>query len=89
MKHAVPPLGKAPSRVAALDVLRGIAVLSVLVSHAKLENTSLPWACAQSLNAAARFFSGVDLFFVLSGFLVSAFCFESISDTDRSTRGGF
>lgn len=71
MKHAVPPLGKAPSRVAALDVLRGIAVLSVLVSHAKLENTSLPWACAQSLNAAARFFSGVDLFFVLSGFLVS------------------
>lgn len=71
MHQSLPPPGNAPSRVAALDVLRGLAVLSVLVSHAKLEHTSLPWACALSLNAAADFFSGVDLFFVLSGFLVS------------------
>jgi peptidoglycan/LPS O-acetylase OafA/YrhL len=71
MQQSVPSPGNATSRVAALDVLRGIAVLSVLVSHAKLEHTSLPWVCAQSLDAVARFFSGVDLFFVLSGFLVS------------------
>lgn len=70
MKSTVASPGNAP-RVAALDVLRGIAILSVLVSHATLENTSLPWACSQTLNVAARFFSGVDLFFVLSGFLVS------------------
>jgi len=76
MKDAVAPPDKAPSRVAALDLLRGIAVLSVLISHAKLQNTSLPRAFAQSLNAAAGFFSGVDLFFVLSGFLVSGLLFR-------------
>jgi peptidoglycan/LPS O-acetylase OafA/YrhL len=67
----VPASDKAASRVAALDVLRGIAVLSVLISHAKLQYTSLPAAFSRSLNAVAILFSGVDLFFVLSGFLVS------------------
>ena len=64
------------SRLEALDALRGIAIVSVLVSHAHLEATSLPWAVTQSLNAIARFFSGVDLFFVLSGFLVSGLLFR-------------
>lgn len=67
----MPASDKAASRVAALDVLRGIAVLSVLISHAKLQYTSLPAAFSRSLNAVAILFSGVDLFFVLSGFLVS------------------
>lgn len=72
----MPTSDKTASRVAALDVLRGIAVLSVLISHAKLDNTSLPTAFSRSLNAAALLFSGVDLFFVLSGFLVSGLLFR-------------
>lgn len=62
MNAAVAPPDKAPSLVAALGVLRGIAVLSVLIWHAKLQNTSLSRAFAQTLNAAAGFFSGVELF---------------------------
>jgi peptidoglycan/LPS O-acetylase OafA/YrhL len=71
MTSNTPPPHSSQSRVEALDLLRGIAVVSVLVAHAKLESTTLPWVVSQSLNAVARFFSGVDLFFVLSGFLVS------------------
>lgn len=64
------------SRVAALDVLRGIAVLSVLVAHAPLDASSVPRSVILALDGAAYFFSGVELFFVLSGFLVSGLLFR-------------
>ena len=77
------------SRLEALDTLRGIAIVSVLVSHAHLESTSLPWAVAQSLTAIARFFSGVDLFFVLSGFLVSGLLFREYQRHGSINAGRF
>ena len=77
------------SRLESLDTLRGIAIVSVLVSHAHLESTSLPWAIAQSLNAIARFFSGVDLFFVLSGFLVSGLLFREYQRHGSISAGRF
>lgn len=71
MSETCPSPARSRARVAALDSLRGIAVLSVLTAHAPIERSSLPSFVAQVLNAVAYFFSGVDLFFVLSGFLVS------------------
>ena len=48
-------------RIVGLDILRSIAILLVLIRHSELENTYIQkfgWL-------------GVDLFFVISGFLVS------------------
>lgn len=63
-------------RSLALDVLRGIAVLMVLVYHnylMRLNFTSSP----PMLNFLAR---GVDLFFVLSGFLISGLLFAEFKE---------
>lgn len=61
-------------RLQSLDVLRGVAVLMVIVSHYSvvLQNDS-PF-----LRAAA---CGVDLFFVLSGFLISGLLFSEYKKT--------
>ena len=53
-------------RVQQLDVLRGVAVLLVLVHHS-------PGGEGRLLKAG---WTGVDLFFVLSGFLVSGLLFK-------------
>ena len=64
---ANPPDG----RIAPLDGLRAVAVLMVVVYHATVfERGGGPFSAA--LLKAARFgWSGVDLFFVLSGFLIT------------------
>ena len=61
----------ASSRIAPLDGLRGLAVLAVILYHATLfEPGSGP--VERALLAAARLgWAGVDLFFVLSGFLIT------------------
>ena len=57
-----------------LDVLRGVAVLMVLVHHS-------PTSLGSRLRAG--FWTGVDLFFVLSGFLVSGLLFREYLQTGR------
>ncbi len=61
-----------PPRHAALDGLRGIAILMVLVMHCYvIVPTPEGVAMHDGLKrACSLFFSGVDLFFVLSGFLI-------------------
>lgn len=62
------------SRNQPLDVLRGVAVLMVIVSHYSVvldHESSILWATA----------SGVDLFFVLSGFLISGLLFSEYQET--------
>jgi peptidoglycan/LPS O-acetylase OafA/YrhL len=71
------------ARMVQLDVLRGVAILLVLCRHAPV-----PWAWAGPLMPAAHFlwklgWSGVDLFFVLSGFLIGGLLFKEIKKTDR------
>ena len=81
-----PPSGaKAPAgassndRIPALDGLRGIAILAVMLFHFKL------YAFGEAGTLAERIYStvlglgwaGVDLFFVLSGFLITGILYDS------------
>lgn len=60
-------------RIVGLDILRSIAILLVLIRHSELENTY-----AQKFG-----WLGVDLFFVISGFLVSGLLFAEFKKTKQ------
>lgn len=67
---------KASGRVAGLDVLRFVAVSLVFFRHLQLPGTDYGW-----VNSGFEFLQrggwvGVDLFFVLSGFLISGLLFR-------------
>lgn len=67
------------ARIPALDGLRGIAILLVLLCHSVfgLESTS---PLINRLTAIGKLsWSGVDLFFVLSGFLIGGILLENLS----------
>jgi peptidoglycan/LPS O-acetylase OafA/YrhL len=65
------------SRIAPLDGLRGLAVLAVILYHASVFEPPSAGAGAV-LRAAARFgWAGVDIFFVLSGFLITRILWAS------------
>lgn len=71
------------ARLIQLDVLRGIAILLVLFRH-----SIVPWWYAGRLWRIMRFlerigWTGVDLFFVLSGFLIGGLLFKEIQKTGR------
>ena len=70
-------------RMMQLDVLRGIAILMVLLRHPVVE-----WTKAGIMRASMLFlwkigWTGVDLFFVLSGFLIGGLLFKEILKTGR------
>ena len=62
-----------------LDRLRAVAILFVLISHAML---ALPWRIGQppGLFAYTNFWTGVDLFFVISGFIVTKVLVGALRD---------
>lgn len=59
-----------------LDVLRGLAIVLVLGRHLPAEVSSIPWLGAVLPLWRQIGWAGVDLFFVLSGFLVSGLLFR-------------
>jgi peptidoglycan/LPS O-acetylase OafA/YrhL len=61
-----------PKHIPQFDFLRGIAVLMVMLFHASHDVQSFPMARYVSFGWA-----GVDLFFVLSGFLITGILFET------------
>lgn len=69
-----------PEHILALDGLRGIAISLVLVTHCE---NALKWSthsdfAVKALNKVVRFSTcGVDLFFVLSGFLITGILLRS------------
>ena len=67
----------APSRIAPLDGLRGLAVLAVILYHATLFEPGTGPVERALLGAARLGWAGVDLFFVLSGFLITRILVQS------------
>src|SRR5438874_883596 len=71
---APPRVRNLNSRNQSLDVLRGIAVLMVIFSH-----YFLTWDLGSTVGIVLG--RGVDLFFVLSGYLISGLLFEDFKRT--------
>lgn len=67
----------APSRIAPLDGLRGLAVLAVILYHATLFEPGTGPVERSLLEATRLGWAGVDLFFVLSGFLITRILVQS------------
>ncbi|MBK9374126.1 MAG: acyltransferase [Holophagales bacterium] len=66
-----------PARIAPLDGLRGLAVLAVILYHATLFEPAEGFVGRAILGAARLGWAGVDLFFVLSGFLITRILVQS------------
>jgi peptidoglycan/LPS O-acetylase OafA/YrhL len=79
-KEALPALNSVLvlRRVPQLDLLRGFAVLAVIANHSRAD--------APVFRAG---WAGVDLFFVLSGFLISGLLFDEIAATGTTRPGRF
>jgi peptidoglycan/LPS O-acetylase OafA/YrhL len=77
------PIPHPPQRLAGLDALRAIAVLLVFARHApiSLEGRSLILRIARRLQMFG--WVGVDLFFVLSGFLIGGLLFREYRKRGR------
>lgn len=73
-----PPPLKTEPRSVQLDVLRGLAILLVLGSHnpVSCKGTGLIFPLAYALETMG--WTGVDLFFVLSGFLIGGLLFKEL-----------
>lgn len=65
------PTSLVSGHVPALDGIRGLAVLLVLVYHFTLNMTGQDFVTKAILKVTAAGWCGVDLFFVLSGFLIT------------------
>lgn len=68
--------GGEPERLVVLDGLRGVAILAVLVLHFMLMTPGNRFEAAL-LHTAELGWIGVDLFFVLSGFLITGILWDS------------
>jgi peptidoglycan/LPS O-acetylase OafA/YrhL len=76
-----PAPARAASRIPELDGLRGLAIFVVLLSHylSGAGHMALPPALRQIVSATSIGWSGVDLFFVLSGFLIGGILLDARS----------
>ena len=73
------PVIDSSTRIPALDGLRGIAILLVLLRHSVFEFHPNSKFFSHLLVAGRLSWSGVDLFFVLSGFLIGGILLDAIA----------
>jgi peptidoglycan/LPS O-acetylase OafA/YrhL len=80
-KQSPPSSPISPGRIPELDGLRGFAILLVIICHyiANVEHAQLGFWPHHILSTLAIGWSGVDLFFVLSGFLIGGILLEARS----------
>ncbi|MFZ6749308.1 acyltransferase family protein [Undibacterium sp. Ren11W] len=76
MTHSIPYLGASTTRIPELDGMRGIAILLVMVFHSNLA-------------ILKGGFIGVDIFFVLSGFLITVLLLEEFDENNTITLNEF
>jgi peptidoglycan/LPS O-acetylase OafA/YrhL len=80
-KPAVEIAGPSRHHLPVLDGVRGLAILLVLVSHLMLFNDRTGSRWGDSLSAVRGLgWTGVDLFFVLSGFLITGILYDTLHD---------
>ena len=80
-KTAVEVSGPSHRHLPALDGVRGLAIVLVLVSHLMLFNDKTGSRFGDSLAALRGLgWTGVDLFFVLSGFLITGILYDTLND---------
>jgi len=81
--ETISPPTVAPSRgphLAGLDGLRGLAILMVMVHHFVRPNVDVPGPLHMWVRAAAEScWMGVDLFFALSGFLITGILMDALA----------
>ena len=75
--HRAPPHDGEPDRLPVLDGLRGIAILLVMFIHFTERNVSAGVANSIYTQVAGVGWVGVDLFFVLSGFLITGLLLDA------------
>lgn len=86
---ASPPPGPAPGdargRIAEIDVLRGVAILMVLMQH--MPDNLLYWSSAFGtfLSRYGQGWTGVDLFFVISGFVITRVLLPAVEGAPRGS----
>jgi peptidoglycan/LPS O-acetylase OafA/YrhL len=73
------PMPASSSRIPELDGLRGLAILLVILCHyvGNADHVRLGWWIHRPLSAFTIGWSGVDLFFVLSGFLIGGILLDA------------
>jgi peptidoglycan/LPS O-acetylase OafA/YrhL len=75
-------------RIVQLDLLRGVAILLVLGAHLEIPRPQGVWGSFVALWTQVGWI-GVDLFFVLSGFLISGLLFRELEFHGRIRVGHF
>jgi peptidoglycan/LPS O-acetylase OafA/YrhL len=91
MASALPPAQTEPapatqrsSRMFALDILRGLACMLVLIGHMPIDYKLINPVIAGCISFVRRQgWLGVDLFFVLSGLLISGLLFKEIQSSGK------
>src|ERR1700710_225304 len=87
MDRAIPR--QAPSRVIQLDFVRGVAILAVMKFHFSTIPVHNKLAAAVDYAGGRLGWMGVDLFFVLSGFLVGGLIVQELLNSHNLQIGRF